>query len=142
MPAGRALSMAQRLDLCVEIGSAVISMHANNLKTENVLMFRDEKEVYCAKVSDFGYFTRFLKPDEVCPMPRSQPWDAPEHHFNMFTINRCTKYGYILPRSGLLLLDPFREASCSGGPTTSKPRMGRRRACLKEKFRLQQGVHE
>ena len=30
MPAGRALSLAQRLDLCVEIGSAVISMHANS----------------------------------------------------------------------------------------------------------------
>lgn len=30
MPAGRALSIAQRLNLCIDIGSAVISMHANS----------------------------------------------------------------------------------------------------------------
>lgn len=113
MPAGRALSLPQRLDLCVEIGSAVVSMHANSeyrkqcssikltktlvdivhgdLKPENILIFQDEKDVYSAKVSDFGYSTRFFKPDDVCPMPRSRPWDAPEHHFNMFNMSDARK---------------------------------------------------
>jgi serine/threonine protein kinase len=62
-----------------------------DLKPENVLIFQDERDVYCAKVSDFGYSTRFSNPDDVCPMPRSRPWDAPEHHFNMFTMSDARK---------------------------------------------------
>jgi serine/threonine protein kinase len=39
---------------------------------------------YTARVTDFGYSTRFANEDDGFTMPKSWPWNAPEHHHRKF----------------------------------------------------------
>ncbi|KAF2133872.1 hypothetical protein P153DRAFT_306501 [Dothidotthia symphoricarpi CBS 119687] len=98
LPNGRALSTEQRLELCVDIGTAIQDMHNTNIvhgdiKPENVLIFRDPSELgeYIAKVSDFGYSARLLSADDTCLMSRSLPWHAPEHSFDLVGLVQAQK---------------------------------------------------
>jgi len=105
---GREISFAQRLAICSEIGSAVMTMHAfrmslgipsfqffwyfplltftrsdmihGDLKPENVLIFNDESGGYVAKVADFGYSGISFErtEDSKFHLPISRPWNAPE----------------------------------------------------------------
>ncbi|KAH8598398.1 serine/threonine protein kinase japonica group [Bisporella sp. PMI_857] len=84
MPAGRQININERLKLCAEIGTAVASMHSNNIihgdiKPENVLIFKDKNGEYHAKVIDFGYSTLYADNSHRIKLPISIPWNAPEH---------------------------------------------------------------
>jgi serine/threonine protein kinase len=47
--------------------------------------------VYTARVTDFGYSTRFASENDLIPMPGSQPWCAPEHDRVRFTPAQARK---------------------------------------------------
>jgi serine/threonine protein kinase len=49
-----------------------------DIKPENVLIFKDNMGKYTAKVTDFGYSTRFAGENDYILMPRSWPWDDPK----------------------------------------------------------------
>ncbi|KAI8932998.1 hypothetical protein NX059_009648 [Plenodomus lindquistii] len=83
LPAGRDLSFAERLDLCFEVGTAISDMHSRNIihgdiKPDNILIFRRRTGGYTAKVTDFGYSTRFLSEGATFLMSKSPTWCAPE----------------------------------------------------------------
>jgi serine/threonine protein kinase len=50
-----------------------------DIKPENVLIFKDDSGSFTARVTDFGYSTRFANEDDLISVPRSWPWHAPEH---------------------------------------------------------------
>ncbi|OCK78127.1 kinase-like protein, partial [Lepidopterella palustris CBS 459.81] len=89
LPVGRDLRIAERLKLCVDVGVAIMDMHSNkiihgDIKPENVLVYKDDAGAYTARVTDFGYSTRFANEDDLILVPKSWPWDAPEHHFDSY----------------------------------------------------------
>jgi len=56
-----------------------------DLKPENCLAFQDEAtEKTVAKVTDFGFSSIWAGPNDVIPMPRTKPWNAPEWHHRGF----------------------------------------------------------
>jgi hypothetical protein len=68
-----------------------------DIKPQNVLVFKDDTGTTTVKMADFGYST--LTTNEAIAklegpttdhtervfLPKSRPWNAPEHHFGMFT---------------------------------------------------------
>jgi serine/threonine protein kinase len=62
-----------------------------DLKPGNVLVFKDEAGTYVARVADFGYSTWFCDPNDVVSMPKSIPWNAPEHHHRGFSMPNAKK---------------------------------------------------
>ncbi|KAH8645899.1 kinase-like domain-containing protein [Tricladium varicosporioides] len=115
------ISVAEKLSICADIGIAVRDMHSNgivhgDLKPGNVLIFKDEAGNYVARVADFGYSTRFCNPNDVVMMPKSIPWNAPEHHHRGFSMLRAKKmdvysfgavcFWLLFERPGLTLSSP------------------------------------
>jgi serine/threonine protein kinase len=116
---GRNMSIDGRLKLCADIGSAIMALHdyglfikadfhiqkANietdvihgDIKPQNVLVFKDTAGKTTVKVTDFGYST-FTAPETSSVgrtgsvfLPKSRPWNAPEHHFGDFTALEAKK---------------------------------------------------
>jgi serine/threonine protein kinase len=95
-----------------------------DLKPGNVLVFKDETGNYVARVADFGYSTRFCDPNDVVSMPKSMPWNAPEHHHRGFSILRAKKmdvysfgalcFWLLFERPGLSISSP------ATGPTSER----------------------
>lgn len=103
---GKKLFMEDRLNLCADIGIAIRDMHSNSkgyytpeillvgssdidiihgdIKPKNVLVFEHEPNSYVARVADFGYSTRFCGEHDLIRIPKSRPWNAPEHHHRGF----------------------------------------------------------
>ena len=83
-------------------------------------MFQDSTREYVAKVIDFGYSTRYTEDKPMIQVPRSIPWNAPEHTRNnrMWTPSEAKKLDYF--SLGLLCLWILFEEylECSGGPDT------------------------
>jgi len=103
-----------------------------DLKPGNVLVFKDETGNYVARVADFGYSARFCDPNDVVLMPKSIPWNAPEHHHRGFSMPRAKKmdvysfgalcFWLLFERPGLTFSSP------ATGPTSE------RRESLKDLF--------
>lgn len=68
--------------MCTLAYTATGIIHGD-IKPANVLMFRDSSGKIVPKMADFGYSTiaRENNDIETIKMPRSRPWDAPEHTF-------------------------------------------------------------
>ncbi|KAF8539361.1 kinase-like domain-containing protein, partial [Trichophaea hybrida] len=86
----RNMSMYERLNLCADIGSAIWTLHAYNIihgdiKPQNVLIFKDATGKTTVKVADFGYSTLTAGARGKVYLPKSRPWNAPEHHVREFT---------------------------------------------------------
>jgi len=116
---GKNMSIDDRLKICADIGSAIMTLHAyglsslttandcylaawtsntgidvihGDIKPQNVLVYKDAGKT-TVKVADFGYST--LATGEALAtgggatgrvfLPKSRPWNAPEHHFGEFT---------------------------------------------------------
>jgi serine/threonine protein kinase len=71
-----------------------------DIKPQNVLVFNDATGSATAKVADFGYSTltasEDLGSDKQSPqggiwLPKSRPWNAPEHNFEEFTATAAKK---------------------------------------------------
>jgi len=117
---GKNMSIDDRLKICADIGSAIMTLHAyglssrtiakdcclaawtsntgidvihGDIKPQNVLVYKDATGKTAVKVADFGYST--LATGEALAtgggvtgrvfLPKSRPWNAPEHHFGEFT---------------------------------------------------------
>ncbi|KAF8245666.1 kinase-like protein [Wilcoxina mikolae CBS 423.85] len=93
---GKNMSIDDRLKICADIGSAILTLHAydvihGDIKPQNVLVFKDATGKTTVKVADFGYST-LAASEDLAPsatarvfLPKSRPWNAPEHHFGEFT---------------------------------------------------------
>jgi serine/threonine protein kinase len=112
-PPGRALNANERLKLCRSIASALIAMHSfgmpcdrtkqiqadcafigmvhGDVKPENVLIFTDEFGDHVPKVMDFGFAMHFSGDEDVQPVPKSRPWHAPEHDFDLYNLVQALK---------------------------------------------------
>jgi len=56
-----------------------------DIKPQNVLIFMDATGKTTVKVADFGYSTLAAGEAKNICLPKSRPWNAPEHHFGEFT---------------------------------------------------------
>jgi serine/threonine protein kinase len=56
-----------------------------------VLVFKDSAGKITVKVTDFGYSTLATSEDETVFLPKSRPWNAPEHHFGEFKVVEAKK---------------------------------------------------
>lgn len=56
-----------------------------------MLVFKDERESYIARVADFGYSTRFCGDHDLVKVPKSFPWNAPEWHHRNFVVSKAKK---------------------------------------------------
>ena len=50
-----------------------------------MLIFENSSGDYLAKVADFGFSTHFESEQDLIIMPKSVPWNAPEHHHRYFS---------------------------------------------------------
>jgi serine/threonine protein kinase len=48
-----------------------------DIKPQNVLIFKDDSDLYVAKIADFGY-SNIFKENSRFAMPMTEPWEAPE----------------------------------------------------------------
>ena len=61
-------------------------------KPQNVLIFKDATTGKIAvKVTDFGYSTLTVGESGKVLLPKSRPWNAPEHHFGQFKVQEAKK---------------------------------------------------
>jgi serine/threonine protein kinase len=56
-----------------------------DIKPQNMLVFQYATGKIIVKVADFGYSTLAIGEAGVVYLPKSRPWNAPEHHFGEFT---------------------------------------------------------
>src|SRR5438046_9225474 len=71
--------------------NASIGIIHGDVKPQNILIFKDDSGNYVAKVADFGYSTQFVNDEELVKMPKSWPWNAPEHHHRGFKPSQARK---------------------------------------------------
>ena len=63
-----------------------------DIKPQNVLVFKDAiTRKVTVKVADFGYSTLTAGESEKVLLPKSRPWNAPEHHFGEFKVQEAKK---------------------------------------------------
>ena len=63
-----------------------------DIKPQNVLVFKDAiTRKITAKVADFGYSTLTAGESGKVLLPKSRPWNAPEHHFGEFKVQEAKK---------------------------------------------------
>jgi len=56
-----------------------------DIKPQNMLVFQYATGKITVKVADFGYSTLTIGEAGEVYLPKSRPWNAPEHHFGEFT---------------------------------------------------------
>ena len=63
-----------------------------DIKPQNVLVFKDAitREI-TVKMTDFGYSTLTVGESGKILLPKSRPWNAPEHHFGEFKAQEAKK---------------------------------------------------
>lgn len=52
-----------------------------DIKPQNVLVYRDLSGKTSTKMADFGYSTLLATETQTVRLPKSEPWNAPEHDF-------------------------------------------------------------
>jgi len=62
-----------------------------DIKPQNVLVFKDTTGKTTVKVADFGYSTLAVSEMGKVFLPKSRPWNAPEHHHGEFTVSEAKK---------------------------------------------------
>jgi len=62
-----------------------------DIKPQNVLVYMDSTGKTIVKVADFGYSTLATGEAGRVLLPKSRPWNAPEHHFGQFTVAEARK---------------------------------------------------
>ena len=63
-----------------------------DIKPQNVLVFKDAiTRKVTVKVADFGYSTLTVGESGKVILPKSRPWNAPEHHFGEFNVQEAKK---------------------------------------------------
>lgn len=110
------LSFMQRLQLCLDIGSALETLHSlsmsaklrfwsitnkrvftadivhGDIKPKNILVFQRDNGDYLAKVTDFGCSCFGLHEEDIVTLSRTRGWEAPEYRRGRFTVVEAKKY--------------------------------------------------
>jgi len=60
-----------------------------DIKPQNVLVFKDTTGKTTVRMADFGYSTLAAGESGRVLLPKSRPWNAPEHHFGEFGISEA-----------------------------------------------------
>ena len=64
-------------------------MHGD-VKPQNILIYKEGGD-FTARVTDFAYSTRFVNENDLIHVPKTEPWNAPEHHDGQFTQAQAQK---------------------------------------------------
>ena len=95
---GQQIPMDGKIDMCLQLAKAVALIHRadiihGDIKPQNILIFPDGDSKYLAKLSDFGYssYVPHIERDRLVFMPKSIPWNAPEHHYRGFKFDDAVK---------------------------------------------------
>lgn len=62
-----------------------------DIKPQNVLVFKDATGCITFKIADFGYSTFVAGEVGTVILPKSRPWNAPEHSFGEFKVPEAKK---------------------------------------------------
>jgi serine/threonine protein kinase len=62
-----------------------------DVKPQNVLVFKDSVGKTTVRVTDFGYSTLASGEEGRVFVPKSRPWNAPEHHYGELTTAEAKK---------------------------------------------------
>ncbi|KAI1090753.1 hypothetical protein F5B19DRAFT_300026 [Rostrohypoxylon terebratum] len=89
------LDITQKLRLCAQIGSAIHTMHSNDIvhgdiKPQNVLIYTEDDHTI-AKLTDFSYSCFGKTENGIVRLPISAPYQAPEFHHRGFKIKNAKK---------------------------------------------------
>ena len=68
-----------------------IGLIHGDIKPQNVLVFKDATKKPTVKVADFGYSTLTAGESGKVFLPKSRPWNAPEHHLGEFNAQEAKK---------------------------------------------------
>ena len=97
-----------------------------DIKPQNILVFRSAITGETSfKVADFGYSTLVVAESELVSLPKSRPWNAPEHRHEGFKVDAAKKtdvysfgmlclwvlFGESLPASFDIPNGPYRPTS-------------------------------
>jgi len=111
---GTTMSIEDRLKICAAIGNAIRALHAcgrlfyvNNyslqkfdlgldvihgdIKPQNVLVFKEATGKTIVKMTDFGYSTLTAGEAGRVFLPKSRPWNAPEHRIGEFSVHEAKR---------------------------------------------------
>ena len=70
----------------------ILGVVHGDIKPQNVLVFKDAiTRKITVKVADFGYSTLTAGESGKVLLPKSRPWNAPEHHFGEFEAHEAKK---------------------------------------------------
>lgn len=108
----RSLCVETRLKLCIDIAVAIRDIHSKgtkskeifypmtdlatglihgDIKPQNILVFENQPDIYAAKLADFGAIIHIGREKTLVKMPKSSPWNAPEHHDRWFQLPEAMK---------------------------------------------------
>jgi len=62
-----------------------------DIKPQNILIFENQDHKLVAKIADFGNSVVGVSEDDLCQLPRSDPWTAPEYHHRKFPVSAGKK---------------------------------------------------
>jgi serine/threonine protein kinase len=62
-----------------------------DIKPQNILIFEDHEHKLVAKIADFGNSVAGVAENDLCQLPRSDPWTAPEYHHRKFSVSAAKK---------------------------------------------------
>jgi len=82
------------MSAAIQVGSLIknIGVIHGDIKPQNVLVFKDTiTRKTTVKVTDFGYPTLTAGGSGLDLLPKSRPWNAPEHHFREFKAHEAKK---------------------------------------------------
>ncbi|KAI1123895.1 hypothetical protein F5Y10DRAFT_285564 [Nemania abortiva] len=105
--------------------TAILDIIHGDIKPENILIFPIESGKYEARLTDFGYSSRYMNEEGKLKLPISAPWNAPEvdRHGRLWTPRQARRAD--LFSTGMLfvwlLFEPYLSKSVDPPPSISLP---------------------
>jgi serine/threonine protein kinase len=104
------IDMETRKALCLDVGRGLLALHQcdivhGDVKLENVLIFRNDRKGYIAKLGDFGFSVLDLEGTAPTTMlsGKTIPWDAPESNkampWSQLHLTDIYSYGLLIWRT-------------------------------------------
>ena len=104
MPLGICITMVMPFVKYSTVPYWITGIIHGDIKPQSLLIFEENSRII-AKVADFGYATCFQDDSSRISIPKSEPWNAPEHHdqqFRPLEAKRMDVYSFALLCAWLL----------------------------------------